>query len=444
VIGTAFTGVAVEETTVGGRPAIVPEITGRAWITGARGVRPAARRSLSRRLPPGMTAPDVVVVGAGIVGTATAWELARRGAAVTLVDAGEVSGGTTGLGEGNVLCSDKDAGPELELARLGLARYDAIEAELGEVARIRRKGALIVHPRADTWEAEPARVARLRASGVEAELLDAAAVRELEPALTGALHGATYVPGDLQCDPRGIARALAGAAEDLGARVATGCRVDEVLVEDGRARGVRCAGEELRAGAVVLAAGPWTRALCEGAGVPLPLEPRKGQLVQLRLPAPDPDAIRHKVVDGSYLESVVDPAEGLQVSSVVETTWEGHVVVGSSRERRGFDVTVDPGVSGDGRARHGSPVPGGSASARAWAGLRPWLPDHLPAIGPPSGARRVGGHGPRGRRRGARARDGPRRGARPCAARPRRLDSAFAPTVRRSWLRRAARRQPAS
>jgi glycine/D-amino acid oxidase-like deaminating enzyme len=330
-----------------------------------------------------MSAPDVVIVGAGIVGTATAWELARRGARVTLLDAGGVSGGTTGLGEGNVLCSDKDAGPELELTRLGLACYDAVEREVGEAARIRRKGALIVHPGARTWEAEPARVARLRASGVEAELLDAAAVRELEPALTGALHGATYVPGDLQCDPRGIARALAGAAEDLGARVATGCRVDEVLVEDGRARGVRCAGEELRAGAVVLAAGPWTRALCEGAGVPLPLEPRKGQLVQLRLPAPDPDAIRHKVVDGSYLESVVDPAEGLQVSSVVETTWDGHVLVGSSRERRGFDVEVDPRVS-DAMVARACGLFGFLADlprARAWAGLRPWLPDHLPAIG---------------------------------------------------------------
>ena len=66
--------------------------------------------------------------------------------AVTLLDRGEVSGGTTGLGEGNVLCSDKDAGPELELARAGLALYGELEARLGEEARIRRKGALIVHP----------------------------------------------------------------------------------------------------------------------------------------------------------------------------------------------------------------------------------------------------------------------------------------------------------
>jgi glycine/D-amino acid oxidase-like deaminating enzyme len=332
-----------------------------------------------------MSSPDVVVVGAGIVGTATAWELARRGAAVALVDAGEVSGGTTGLGEGNVLCSDKDAGPELELAKLGLARYDAIEAELGEVAKVRRKGALIVHPREDTWAAEPARAGRLRAAGVAAELLEPEAVRDLEPELAGALHGATLVPGDLQCDPRAIARALADAAARLGARVRTHRPVEAVVVDAGRAVGVRLrGGEVMAAGAVVVAAGPWSRGLCEDAGLPLPLEPRKGQLVQLALPAPDPDAIRHKVVDGSYLLSVVDPGAGLQVSSVVETTWEGHVVVGSSRERRGFDVTVDPAVGAAmvERAATLFPFLAGLPKARAWAGLRPWLPDHLPAVGP--------------------------------------------------------------
>ena len=79
---------------------------------------------------------DVAVVGAGIVGCATAWECARRGMSVVLLDRGEVSGGTTGLGEGNVLCSDKDAGPELALTVLGRELY----GELEDVARRRRRG----------------------------------------------------------------------------------------------------------------------------------------------------------------------------------------------------------------------------------------------------------------------------------------------------------------
>jgi D-hydroxyproline dehydrogenase subunit beta len=332
-----------------------------------------------------MSAPDVVVVGAGIVGAATAWELARRGVAVTLVDRGEVSGGTTGLGEGNVLCSDKDAGPELELTVLGRALYDELDALLGDVARIRRKGALIVHPDERTWAAEPARAQRLWAAGVEAELVEGAgAVRALEPNLTGPVHGALRVPGDLQCDPRAIAQALAGEAQRHGATVRTGTPVRAIGVRDGRVTGVELADGPLAAGAVVLAAGPWSRPLADDAGLALPLEPRKGQLVRLRLPVADERFLRHKVVDGSYLLSVASTDAGRRLSTVVETTWDGHLVVGSSRERCGFDATVDHELAGQLRARAARLVPGVAdlEPEDAWVGFRPWLPDHLPAIGP--------------------------------------------------------------
>jgi glycine/D-amino acid oxidase-like deaminating enzyme len=334
---------------------------------------------------------DVVVVGAGIVGAATTWELARRGVAVTLVDRGEVSGGTTGLGEGNVLCSDKDAGPELDLTVLGRALFDELGDLLGDVARIRRKGALIVHPDERTWAAEPARAARLRAAGVQADLVEGAgAVRALEPNLTGAVRGALHVPGDLQCDPRAIARALAAEARRLGATIRTHTPVRAIAVAGGRAGGVELEdGTRLGAGAVVLAAGPWSRPLAEGAGLPLPLEPRKGQLVRLRLPAPDERFLRHKVVDGSYLLSVASAGAERQLSTVVETTWDGHVVVGSSRERCGFDPTIDEALAGQLRERAARLVPGVAQLAPddAWVGFRPWLPDHLPAIGPSEAVR---------------------------------------------------------
>ena len=77
-------------------------------------------------------------------------------------------------------------------------------------------------------------------------------------------------------------------------------------------------------------------------------------------------------------------APELQLSTVIETTWEGDVLVGSSRARRGFDTSVDPAVTEAMLARAARLMPGlrTLAVADAWAGLRPWLPDHLPAIGP--------------------------------------------------------------
>jgi D-hydroxyproline dehydrogenase subunit beta len=320
---------------------------------------------------------EVAVVGAGIVGAATAWELHARGIDVALLDRGEVSSGTTGLGEGNVLASDKDAGPELDLTVAGLGVYDELEERLGELARIRRKGALIVHRDGATWAAEPARLRRL---GVEARLVDPDELRAMEPELTGAIAGASFFPGDLQCAPRAIARALAAQLP----RVHTETEVRAMQTANGRVTALDTTAGRLPCAAAVIAAGPWSRALAEAVGATLPLEPRKGQLVRLRAADRDPRFIRHKVVEAGYLASVSSAEAGLQVTTVLETTWEGDVLVGSSRERRGFDLEVDTTVSQAMLDRAAALMPGlrGLPVDAAWAGLRPWLPDHLPAIGP--------------------------------------------------------------
>jgi D-hydroxyproline dehydrogenase subunit beta len=325
---------------------------------------------------------EVAVVGAGIVGAATAWELHARGVDVALLDRGEVSGATTGLGEGNVLCSDKEAGPELDLTLAGLDVYDELEERFGDEGRIRRKGALVVHRAQETWAREAVRVERLRAAGAHGYLVDVADVRAMEPQLTGDVAGASFFPADLQCAPRAIARALAGGLP----RVHTGVEVHGVALEHGRVTALPTSDGTLACGAAVIAAGPWSRALAEAAGLALPLEPRKGQLVRLAAATRDERLIRHKVVEAGYLGSVASVDAGLQVTTVLETTWEGDVLVGSSRERRGFDLSVDETVSAAMLQQAFALMPGlrGLAVDAAWAGLRPWLPDHLPAIGPSS------------------------------------------------------------
>jgi D-hydroxyproline dehydrogenase subunit beta len=323
---------------------------------------------------------EVAVVGAGIVGAATAWELHARGVDVALLDRGEVSGATTGLGEGNVLCSDKEVGPELELTLAGLRVYDELEELLGERAGIRRKGALVVHRDHATWAGEAVRVEHLRAAGAQGYLVEVDDVRTMEPELTGELAGASFFPADLQCAPRAIARALAEGVP----RVHTGVEVEAVVVERDRVTGLRTSDGALSCAAAVIAGGPWSRPLAEGAGIALPLEPRKGQLVRLAAPTRDARFIRHKVVEAGYLGSVASAEAGLQVTTVLETTWEGDVLVGSSRERRGFDLSVDDAVSAAMLEQAYALMPGLRALPldASWAGLRPWLPDHLPAIGP--------------------------------------------------------------
>jgi glycine/D-amino acid oxidase-like deaminating enzyme len=321
-------------------------------------------------------------VGAGIVGCSAAWELARRGVRVGLVEQGEISSGTTGLGEGNVLCCDKPgAGPELDLARLGMRLYDEIEDLLGAEAGIRRKGALLVHAGETLPRAEAERLELMRAAGLPCEALDADSTRTAEPELTGALAGASFFPGDLQCAPRAIARGLAREAEGSGAVLITRRRVQSIAGLGGRVEGLATADGPITADRVLLAAGAWSAGLAGSAGLALPLEPRKGQLVRLER---RPGFLRHKVVEGAYMASVASPGAGLEVTTVIETTLDGHVLVGSSRERRGFDVSVDARVSEVmlERARRLAPALAGLSPDDAWAGLRPWLPDGLPALGP--------------------------------------------------------------
>ena len=300
-----------------------------------------------------------------------------------LVDrAAELSAGSTGVGEGNVLCCDKEPGPELDLALAGLASYDEIQELLGTAAGIQRKGALVIHGDEAGWQAEPRRLERMRAAGVDCDSMETGDVRAAEPELQGPILGGSWFPGDLQCAPRAVAEGLARHAEGAGAKVVNGLVAEAIAVNGGRVQGVAAVGFAARVSAeqVVLAAGTWSAPLAATVGLRLPVEPRKGQLVRLEH---RPEFLRHKVIEASYMAAVANPGEELVMSTVMETAYDGHVLVGSSRERVGFDLRVDPDVSAALIERAARFAPGirGLRVDSASAGLRPWLPDGLPAIG---------------------------------------------------------------
>ncbi|MEU0228081.1 FAD-binding oxidoreductase [Streptomyces sp. NPDC006284] len=322
---------------------------------------------------------DVVVVGAGMVGAACAWYAARSGLDVIVVDRGPVAGGTTGAGEGNLLVSDKAPGPELDLALLSARLWSELPGELGPAVEYEAKGGVVVAETPEALAGLETFAAGQRAAGVTAAAVAADRLHELEPRLAPGLAGAVHYPEDAQVMP---ALAAAHLLRASGARLRTGRTVTGIRRgPDGAVRGVRTDRGDLHAPAVVNAAGPWAGEVAALAGVRLPVLPRRGHVL---VTEPLPPRVRHKVYAADYVHDVASDAAGLRTSPVVEGTAAGPVLIGASRERVGFDRSVSvPALRAlAAGATRLFPFLAEVRAVRTYAGFRPYLPDHLPAIGP--------------------------------------------------------------
>ncbi|MFF3121149.1 NAD(P)/FAD-dependent oxidoreductase [Streptomyces sp. NPDC057908] len=325
---------------------------------------------------------DVVIVGAGVVGAACAYYASRSGLSVAVVDRGPVAGGTTGAGEGNLLVSDKVPGPELELALLSSSLWRQLSEELPPDIEYELKGGLVVAASEESLTILSATAAGQRGAGVEAYHVTSDRLRDAEPHLAPHLAGGCHYPQDAQVQPALAAAELLRAAGRSGARLCPGEEVVGILRDrDGAVRGVRTARSELRAPVVVNAAGTWGGDLAAMAGVDLPVLPRRGFVL---VTEPLPRLIRHKVYAAEYVSDVSSGSAALQTSPVVEGTPSGPVLIGASRERVGFDRTLSVPVIARLASQAAAlfPVLADVRVMRAYHGFRPYLPDHLPAIGP--------------------------------------------------------------
>jgi glycine oxidase len=327
---------------------------------------------------------DVVVVGGGIIGLSLAWQLAREGVSVVVLERGQIGGQATGAAAGMLapLAEAREPSPFVALALASLHLYPGIAAALHEAigldVELRGPGMLRVALTDGEAEALRQEWAWQREAGLRMEWLTGQEARRLEPALAPEVRAAIFSPEERHVEPRRLVRAWGLAAAARGVRVREGTAATGFETRRGgadrsapgsaanRVTAVLTGETRTPCGALVVAGGAWSGEVAGCLGARLPVFPVRGQILALAcLPPP----VRHTIYTHTgYLVPKAD----------------GRIVVGATEDRAGFDAR--PTASGMGRlltmAPALAPALAEAPFESAWAGLRPATADRLPLLGP--------------------------------------------------------------
>jgi glycine oxidase len=320
--------------------------------------------------------PNVVVIGAGVIGLGIAWRLAARGVPVAVFDKGEAGAGASHAAAGMLAaCCEAEPGEDalITLGRESQARWPAFAAELerasGMEVGLRSEGTLVVALTADDQARLNHQLVFQQKLGLPLQWISAAETRRREPHLAGKLAGAVFSPEDTQVDNRKLAAALRIAAEAAGASIREHRAVSAISSRAGRIDGVVLAdGTKVAADMVVLAAGAWSRGIA-GLAPELrpPVRPIKGQMLALRMEAAAP-LLSHVVwAPGAYLVPRQD----------------GRLLIGATVEEKGYDASLTAGgiLTLLEAAWRAVPAVEELPIDEMWVGHRPGSRDDAPILG---------------------------------------------------------------
>jgi glycine oxidase len=318
---------------------------------------------------------DAIFVGAGVIGLASAWRAARRGARVCVLERDRPAAGATGVAAGMLAPAGEASWGEDALVSLNLdalRRWPEFADQLQEDSDIdvgfAPRGALHVALDRDEVEELRRRYELHRRLGLDSVWLGGRACRELEPGLATAVRGGAHVPGEASVDPRRAVAALLAALERHGVAVHGGAEVVSAERSDGAWRVGTADARGFEGTVLVLAAGCWSGQMDWIAPEARPpVRPVKGEILTLRGSAGEPAC-----------EGIVSGERAYMVPRD-----DGRLIVGATVEELGFDTTVTAGGVHEllREAYRLIPEIAELELAETSAGLRPGTPDNAPLIG---------------------------------------------------------------
>ncbi len=310
---------------------------------------------------------DAIIIGGGLVGTAVAYGLARRGKKPVVLDEGDIAYRASRGNFGLVWVQSKGFGvPEYQRwTRRSSADWAAFSAELQKETGIysghERSGGVTICLSDDELERRATRMAQLQREagdfGFEYEMLDHAALKKLITAIGPDVVGASHTKYDGHANPLYTLRALHAALLKHGGTYVPHARVE--AIQAARNHFTITVGDvTYEAPRLVLGAGLGNNALGKLVGLNVPVQPSRGQIIVTERVAP------------------VLPMPTLMIRQTVE----GTLMIGESREEAGFDDTTSPEILHTlaERAAKTFPFLRHTCIVRTWAALRVMAPDGLP------------------------------------------------------------------
>lgn len=317
---------------------------------------------------------QVVIIGAGVMGTSIACHLALRGCSDVLIlekEAAEIGGSTARSAAG--VRHQFSSATNVQLSRYSIERLKYFTEEIGGHAELHQVGYLFLVNDQATWEQYQSNALMQREQGVTVELLTPAEAAHFIPHMQiDDLVGATFGPEDGYCDPYGIALGYLRRGRDLGVRIMREAAVTGFELVGGSVHTVQTSAGAIGCEVVVNTAGPWAGAVAALAGLEVPVQPYRRNIYMTtpfpQIPGPIPLTI--DVGSGFYMRKegasilmgASNPAEPSSYNTTVDWEW--------------LDTVLDYGL-----ARFPVLEEAGLAEQQCWAGLYEITPDANPVLG---------------------------------------------------------------
>ena len=332
---------------------------------------------------------DVLVIGAGIIGSAIAYFLSKEEMKVAVFEKRNIGEGTSNACDGIVFLQSKKPGISLKLALESIHILDKLRHEFERDFEYEQKGGLVIIDSEVEKKALSQKVKEHQVFGIEVQMLDTEETLKIEPFLSQEILGSTYCKLDGSINPIALTLAFAETAIKNGIDFYPSTEIENFIYENSRMIGIISNKQEkFFADKIVLATGIYSNKLLSKINIQLPIKPRRGQVIVSEPIAP---LLNHALLSGRYLaaklfpemlEDMTNPLNQMGIGLVIEQAKSGNLLIGSTREFVGENKEITfKGI--EYILKHAiSIIPSliDTNIIRTFSGLRPYTIDGLPII----------------------------------------------------------------